>query len=110
MFWYLSVKLEFREIGLCPKCSAPIEYLYTLSGPEGEDGVRVYVVSECPICGFKESKNLLFPLDPFYSIRHLFQPTVKIFVEKVKLTRELRRAGEAKILASSPLSKSESPR
>jgi hypothetical protein len=55
----LSVKLELREVGLCPKCSAPIEYLYTLSGPEGEGGVRVYVVSECPVCGFRDSKNLL---------------------------------------------------
>jgi len=94
----LSIRLEFREVGLCPKCSAPIEYLYTLSGPEGEDGVRVYMVSECPICGFRESKNLLFPLEPFYNIRHLFQPTIKIFVEKVKLTKELKRVKEAKVI------------
>jgi hypothetical protein len=94
----LSVKLEFREIGLCPKCSAPIEYYYTLSGPEGEDGVRIYVISECPICGFKDSKNLLFPIDPVHSIRHLFQPTVKIFIEKVKLAKELKRFEEAKVV------------
>jgi hypothetical protein len=98
----LSVKLELREVGLCPKCSAPIEYLYTLSGPEGEGGVRVYVVSECPVCGFRDSKNLLFPLDPVYSIRHLFQPTVKIFIEKVKLAKELKRVGMARAVGEAP--------
>lgn len=94
----MSVKLEFREVGLCPRCSAPIEYSYSLSGPEGDDGIRVYVTSECSVCGFRESKNLLFPLSPMYSIRHLFQPTVKIFIEKVRLTSELKRMEGARVV------------
>jgi len=96
----LSVKLDFREVGLCPKCSAPIEYSYTLSGPEGEDGVRIYVSCECPVCGFRESRNLLFPLGPLYSIRHLFQPTIKIYLEKVRLTSELKKLEKASIVGS----------
>ncbi|MDM7274569.1 MAG: hypothetical protein P3X22_000365 [Thermoprotei archaeon] len=95
----MSLKLEFRELGLCSRCSAPIEYSYTLSGPEDGGSVRVFLTVDCGVCGFKESKNMVFPLNALYSIRYMFHPTVKIFLEKVRLAAELKKSEEVKVVA-----------
>ncbi|MCS7107370.1 MAG: hypothetical protein NZ902_04630 [Acidilobaceae archaeon] len=92
----MSTKAEFRELGLCQKCSAPLEYTYVISGPEGE-GARVSVYADCSICGHKESKSLVFPIYALYSLRHLFRPNVKLFVERLRLAYELNRVEEMEI-------------
>ncbi|MEN2999315.1 MAG: hypothetical protein ABDH61_01895 [Acidilobaceae archaeon] len=92
----MSVRAEFRELGLCQRCSAPVEYVYLISGPEG-DGVRVNVYADCSICGHKESKDFIYPLNALYSLRHLFQPNVKLFLERIRLTYELKRAEEIEV-------------
>ncbi|MCX8195886.1 MAG: hypothetical protein N3F67_02245 [Acidilobaceae archaeon] len=97
----MSLRSEFRELGLCPACSTPVEYAYVMSGPEGE-ALRVIVSVECPICGHKESRGLLFPLNAVYLIRYLFRPTVGLFLERVKVTHELKRAEELKAPGARP--------
>ncbi|MEM1861832.1 MAG: hypothetical protein QXD28_06460 [Acidilobaceae archaeon] len=93
----MGLKLESRELGLCPKCTAPLEFTYTLTGPEGGDSITVSLIAECGICGYRESRSLVFPLTALYTIRHLFQPTVKIFIERVRLAYELKRIEELKV-------------
>lgn len=95
----MSIKGELRELGPCQRCSSPTEYIYQLSGPEGE-GVRISVHSECPICGYKELKTLIFPLTALYSIRHLLDPAAKILVERMALVRELKSAEEARAVGT----------
>lgn len=85
----MSLRHEVREYGLCPNCSTPAEYRYTLSGPEG-GGVRIEYTVVCEICGFSEAKILVFPVDALYSIRMLLEPSTRIFIEKVKIVGEIK--------------------
>lgn len=95
----MSVKGELRELGPCQRCSTPIEYVYQLVGPE-EDGVRISVSSECPVCGHKESKTLIFPIVALYNIRHILDPAAKIMIERMMLVRELKRSEEAEAVGT----------
>ncbi|MEM0341023.1 MAG: hypothetical protein QXN05_05350 [Acidilobaceae archaeon] len=84
-----SLHHEVREYGLCPNCSTPVEYKYVLNGPEGS-GLRVQYHVSCEICGFSESKILIFPIDALFYIRMLFEPSTRIFIEKVRIASEIK--------------------
>ncbi len=86
------MRIEHSELGLCPKCDAPVaEYHYTLEGPLNGGTVSVTVSIRCPVCGYSSEKKILFPVKALYLIRYMLAPPLRPKVEKLYIIA----AGEA---------------
>jgi len=83
----LSPKIvkEHREPGLCPRCDAPIDYVYRIEGPLEPDRelARIIVRIECPVCGYRDEKKILFPVKGLNMIKYLFLPEIRPVIEKL---------------------------
>lgn len=82
-----KLEQEVIESGLCPKCNAPTDHHYVITGPyEGvEHLVRIHYTLNCGICGYKESRRMYIPLEAMHSLRYLLIPSVRLFLERVYL-------------------------
>jgi len=84
-------KMKVRGEALCPKCGSIGIYEYVLEGPfeasskEKSDIIEISYTFRCLVCGYRERKKILVSLQGLYPLRHLLNPEVKVFLEKVYL-------------------------
>lgn len=92
------VSHTYKTIGDCPKCGAPgASYEYVVEGPidDERENARVKAIIECPICGYRETRAIVFPVKALYLIRMMLVPELRPAVEKLYLLYKIRVLGEA---------------
>ncbi len=87
-------RLEHKDIGLCPKCGAPADYVYIIEGPidEERENTRIKVKIKCTVCGYSEDKSIIFPVKGLNLIKYLFIPDVRAIIEKLYVYYKVRLA------------------
>jgi len=85
---------EHRDIGLCPKCGAPADYVYVIEGPidEERENVRVKVKVSCTVCGYTDNKKIIFPVKGLNLIKYLLVPDIRPVIEKLYIYYKVRLA------------------
>jgi len=84
-------KLKIRGEAICPKCGSIGIYEYILERPletsseEKSDVIEINYTFRCLVCNYKERKKILVSLQGLYPLRHLLNPEVKVFLEKIYL-------------------------
>ncbi|MEB3787591.1 MAG: hypothetical protein GSR78_02410 [Desulfurococcales archaeon] len=74
------MKTGIKEPGVCPECMAPVEYEYTFElGDDSSVAVRINV--ECPVCGYRDTKKIVFPLRALSAFKYLLKPEARLIVE-----------------------------
>ncbi len=87
------MKMEVKEIGPCPRCGGPGEYIYKIEWPANEDNnqVLIRVSFTCTICGYKiEEEKIIMPVRALYLLKGLLEPKMRPLVEKIFLASNIR--------------------
>ncbi len=76
----LELKTSITEPGVCPECMAPVDYNYTFELGDDEN-VTVWITADCPVCGYKLNKKIVFPMKALTAVKYLLKPEARLVVE-----------------------------
>ncbi len=88
-----QVEAVYDTVGDCPKCGAPTaSYKYTVRGPFGDEreNVEIEVSIKCDMCGYSDTKKIIFPVKALWLVKYLLVPEVRPYVEKLYLLHKVR--------------------
>jgi hypothetical protein len=89
-------EVTLRGEGICPKCGGLGTYVYEFrvlnQGPSDKELIEVKYVFTCMVCDFKEETKILIPFRGLYSLRYLLPSELRVFLEKVRISRNTLKA------------------